>query len=205
MHRASSTFQPLSCAVALIVAMLAVLPGSAVAAQSSANTNSGTTIFLPMVFNPDPPAPPQTPQQIKYGQLHTELYGLDALLSQAAGYRQAYANFVYNEQLVHHDTALLDGGPANFDSYLDLATKARQAGIVAISGNPGLDAQGNLTDGTAYDTAMKQGADADWTVRSYLNLAMSELHSDLTLYHQVWGYAVPDIPKWNLTPFSFSY
>jgi hypothetical protein len=206
MHRASPSLHSSLCAAALFVAAAAAFPGSAVMAQSltaSSSATGGMSLFLPFVSEPAPAAPSQTPQQVRYSQLRAELYGLDALLSEAAGYRMTFANYIYTEQLSNHNTSLLDGTLDNFDSYLNLATKARQAGIEAISGNPGLDSQGNLADGAAYDGAMQQGANADWTARTYLNLAMGELHGALVRYQQVWGYSIPDIPRWNLLPWNF--
>ncbi|HEY3343788.1 MAG TPA: hypothetical protein VGJ97_02605 [Anaerolineaceae bacterium] len=206
MHRASSSFHSFFYSAALFVALAAIFPGSAVLAQGLTAPSSvvgGTSIFLPLIRLSDPAAPSQTAQQVKYSQLRADLYGLDATISDAAGFRMTFANFVYTERLSNHNTQLLDGATDNFDSFIDLASKARQAGIEVISSDPGLDSQGNLADGAVYDTAMQQGANADWTARSYLNQAMGVLHSSLNLYHQVWGYSIPDIPKWNLLPFNF--
>ncbi len=189
----------------LLITLFTAVPGLMANAQavSGPSVGQGNVVFFPDIQVADPP-PPQSPQQIVYSNLQTEVFGtLGDYFNTAAAYRNQYLSFMYSQQLLGRDTTELQNVLNNFDSYITQGQAGQTAAEAAVGGDPGLDLSGNVTNPDQYNSSVQSALSNDWVARNFLNLATYQLHSGLLQYQYTWGsnVGIPDIPKWHLTPY----
>lgn len=162
----------LALAGALLIACLALVPGSPVSAALLNSDNSGATGgLLPAQTSSTSAANPAsttsilqspglvilqdstttfTPKQqaradrlnTQYQRLRGDTYGLRFLFLKATAYRRSYLTFLYGEQFHKRDTTILQNALDNFDTYLQNAEDDQHTSLVDLGYPNGFDASG---------------------------------------------------------------
>ncbi len=138
----------------------------------------------------------------EYQQLRNDMYALNDLFAQAAGYRQTYLRFMYGEQVNKHDTSMLEAALALYDSYITQGLNYQKKGHIDLGYPKGFDSTGQNVININVVSGEINAALPDYlTSRNYARLAIYTLHSALNLYHQRSSLDVPNVPKYHPSPY----
>ncbi len=179
------------CAATLLLAILAFLPNAAASAQGTATAT---------------PTPTFTPKQqaradrfkTQYQKLRSDLYGLNDLYTQAAGYRRSYVSFMNGRAVNGYDTTVLENELAYYDNLIAQGQIFQQKGFVDLGYPNGFDASGkNVVNINTVSNEINAALPDYLTSRNYVTTAIYVLHSGLNLYHQISGFDVPNVPKYH--------